>query len=248
MASVKRIHFGRAFSEGWDVFMKNAGIAIAGYLIIMGISTVAVYVLCIGTIGWTFFLAFPFAGGLTLFYLNMMKGRKPEINDVFAGFRDFGKWLGVGWLYILIFLGAMIPFMLSGMIAVVLYYLRESALHSEPALANGLLVGMIASLIIGLAVSVVISVVLLLRYFFVYYTAAEGAGILEAFGRSAQLTRGVRFELLLIAILLTLFTMAGMLVFFVGQIFTALIAKMVYTSIYLDLKAQEAPEAVPVRE
>jgi uncharacterized membrane protein len=238
MNNRKIIHFGQAFAEGWNVFMKNAGMAIAGYFIIMGIATVAGYILCIGQVAWIFLLQFPFFGGLTLFYLNMVKGRKPEINDIFAGFRDFGRWLGVGWLYIAIFLISMIPLLVSGAVAGMLYYLRETALHSEPALANGLLAGMIISLVIGFVGSAAIWIVLLVRYFFAYYAAAEGAGVLEAFGRSAEMTRGVRFQLLLITILMTLFTAAGMLVFCMGQLFTALIAKMVYTAIYLDLKGQ----------
>lgn len=239
----KTIHFGQAFTEGWDVFKKNAGMAIAGYLIFMGLATVAGYIICVGTIAWVFFLQFPLWGGFTLFYLNMVKGRKPEINDIFAGFRDFGKWLGVGWLFILIFLASMIPLMISGLVAgVVLYPLRQAALDSEPALANGLLAGMIASLVIGAFVSAIIWIILTVRYFFVYYAAAEGAGVLEAFGQGAELTRGVRFQLLLIAILLTLFTMAGIVLFFIGQYFTAIIAKMVYTAIYLDLKEQMHPD------
>lgn len=232
----KTIHFGQAFTEGWDVFKKNAGMAIAGYFVLQGIGIVLGYVLCVGTIAWVFFLQFPLFGGLTLFYLNMVKGRKPEINDVFAGFRDFGKWLGVGWLFILMFLGSMIPLVISGLVAgIVLYPLRQSALHSAPALANGLLAGMIASLVIGAFISAAIWIILIVRYFFVYYTAAEGAGVLEAFGQSAEITRGIRLELFVVAILLTLFTMAG-------QLFTVIVAKMVYTAIYVDLKEQMHPD------
>ena len=242
MASGKTIHFGQAFSEGWDAFKKNAGPAIAGYLIFLGIATAAGYILCIGTIAWFFFLIFPFWGGLTLFYLNIVKHKTPEINDIFAGFRDFGKWLGVGWLKILIFLGSMIPFVLSGTIAVVLYYLRQSAANSEPALSNGLIVGMVVSLLFGFLASAVIWTYFMIRYFFVYFTAAEGAGVLEAFGQSAEITRGVRLELFLASIALALFTMAGMFLFIVGQYFTAMVAQTVYSAIYLDLKAQTFPE------
>ena len=75
MANGKTIHLGRAFSEGWNAFKTNAGPAIAAYLIFLGIATVAGYILCIGTIASIFVLAFPFMGGLTLFYLNVVKGK-----------------------------------------------------------------------------------------------------------------------------------------------------------------------------
>ena len=135
-------------------------------------------------------------------------------------------------------MGSLIPFLFSVLVAVGLFVLRESALRSEPALGNVLIAGMVLSVIFGLLVSAVVWTYFMIRYMFVYFAAAEGAGILEAYGRGTEITRGAWLQLFLALVVIALFTMAGVLLFIIGQYLTSLVAQMVYSAIYLDLKAQ----------
>jgi uncharacterized membrane protein len=82
-----KIDFGTAFSKGWDAFSKNIGILLGGYCLTMVISM-------------TIVLGPAIYAGFYFMVLKTLRGQKAEINDLFVGFSDFGRFF-VGGLLIL---------------------------------------------------------------------------------------------------------------------------------------------------
>ncbi|MCZ7586836.1 MAG: hypothetical protein M5R36_27780 [Deltaproteobacteria bacterium] len=81
-----KIDFGAAFSEGWNGFSKNILNFIVGYLLVVIISI-------------TVILAPVMIAGIYRMGLKAARGETTEINDVFSGFSDFGRYFVGGLLW-----------------------------------------------------------------------------------------------------------------------------------------------------
>jgi uncharacterized membrane protein len=84
----------------------------------------------------------------------------------------------------------------------------------------------------------------MIRFYFAWFLAAEGAGAMEALRRSAEMTAGIRLPLFGYSLVLGLFSYAGILACGIGIIVTGLISVLVNALIYLDIKSQMAGSAV----
>lgn len=237
----QRISLGRAFTQGWEAFRRDAGMAIVAYLIFTALATIASYIICVGWIAWGFFLGFVFSGGVTIFYLNMAKGGRPDIGHLFAAFNDFWKWVGVGWVFLIIVFLCLIPATFASLIAgLVLNPMREAA--GTSAAANSVLASMVLLIVGGALISLLLILYFFVRYMFVWWIAAEGTGILESFGRSASLVSGRFWRLFWIFIVLQLFALSGLILLGIGQLVTYPISSLAIAALYLDVKSLR-PEA-----
>lgn len=234
----RNIGFIDNLTRAWDIFKGEPGMSLVGYLLFMAFITAAMYIICIGWIAWVIVLQFPLTAGLMIYYRRMSHGEKGDINQLFAPLKDIGKWMGVGWLYMLINIGTMIP--LIGAIFV-------SALILIPAIQNisngnsDAYIPLIALAVLiifsGMLLTFVLSLVLVTRYMFVWFAAADGAGIVESFNQSAQLTEGIRWNLLAVYAGYMVLMMLGGLIFGIGQIVAAVLYMFGIALIYDDLKA-----------
>jgi len=82
-----KIDFGAAFSKGWEGFTKNIVNLIVGFLLVAVISI-------------TIILAPIMMAGIYRMALKAVRGEKTEINDVFSGFSDFGRFFVGGLIWI----------------------------------------------------------------------------------------------------------------------------------------------------
>lgn len=225
----KSVDLGRAFSVGLDAFKRYPGVTIGAVAIYLVFNAVSNSNPILGFF-YGIFIQPPIVGGLVIFALNVINDRNPTVGDLFAGFQEYGKWMGTYWLLNAITLACCIPGLIVVGIGVALGLFGEDAFIPVVALA--------------VLISIAVLIAVTLRWAFVYYAAAEGRGTLDAFNRSAELTEGVRPQLLLAMIVLGLFAMCGVFVLVVGVIVTGAIALCAFAAIYRDLRtAMEPAEA-----
>ncbi len=221
--------FSQAFSDGFDAFKENAGLAIGGILLIFVVSIAISIVPIIGPLA-SLVVSGPLTGGYVLFFLKLSAKDKPEIADLFSGFNKFGLFLGIFWMLILISLIIIVPIAIG---AAVFAGIMSSIETGEPP------VGLIA---VGISLGTILMIVFyayLIRYAFVYFVAANETGdgsILGSFKESARITEGVRLKLFGCCILLSLFYMLGYIALIIGALVTLPIAACAYCHIYLQLQ------------
>jgi len=243
-----------ALSAGWRVFKEHA-LVLVGVSIIYGLIMIAVIAASrIPTVSiiYNILIAGPLAGGTVIVALKAVRDQHPSIGDLFAGFRDYRHWLGMYWLLSAMLLLSDIPIAIGAVIVSGIRGLKhfhgippsfDYAAFAKSVEANPALP--LVLVMIGIA-SMVVIFLILLRYAFAYYEAADGAGIIESYRRSAELTMGIRPRLLVMGIMLCLFAVAGILACGVGVVVTAVVAQLAFAYLYTQLKGETqaaAPQA-----
>jgi hypothetical protein len=200
----------RALSDGWNAAKRYFPLCLGVGLVSIVISVVAALTI----IGY--FLVLPvLAYGAIKFLLNMLDG-KPEFNDLFSGFSNYGTVLGRMLLLILI------------MVLI--------ALVSESAMLAGMyskseVIQLIGSLIY-LASFVFVILPLSFSYYFVVDQDMTAAAALSA---SWRVTRGKLGKLVGLTLLAVLISWAGLLALVVGVFFTMAVAYGMFASAYRQL-------------
>ena len=219
--------------EGWKAVMSNPAPAFCGVLVYfafeMAFSLVS-YIPYAGIVGTVarIFVEPALGGGLMILYLNLLYRRQPSVANVFAGFRKLWRFLGATVLFGLLFLGLMIPAVVIGILAALLWSSSQEA-------------GIVLVVVCGVAAlgGIVAYIIYWLRWMFALWIIAddwEDGSIITAFNRSAQITQGYRPMLFLLSFVIGLIASAGMVACCVGVIFTAPIAGCATASLYLALK------------
>lgn len=236
----KKVDIGGALSTGWARFQKYPGLAIGGLI---------VYAIVAGVLSWIPFVNFitiplvmpPIVGGLYIFFLKMTKDENPEIGDLFAGFSDYVRWLGVYWLFALIILLCFIPaFICIGIGMLMAGGAQSAAVNGNfEAVNSGLGAGAALLMVVGYIISFIIYLIVLPRYGFCFFAAAEGAGAVESIKQSAEITEGVRPIVLLSLIVFGIIGAVGAIACGIGVLITAPVAMMASASLYLSLKGQQ---------
>ncbi len=224
-----------ALSAGWGAFKKYPGMAIGGSLLFMVIY-MAGAMIPFANLAFIMFAAMPLMGGGVIFYLNMVRGTNPQIEDLFAGFKSYWKWMGVGWLYTAAIIAAELPVLIAFFVSGMYKYMDNKSPYGAMPPSPTAIIIMASALIL----SVVLMTVLSLRWFFVWFLAADGVETMEAFKRSAEMTKGWRLKLFGIQIVLGLCASVGVLACGIGKIFTSIIVYLAMTSIYVDLTSPKA--------
>lgn len=230
------IGFTDSLIKSWDVLKREPLLSLAGFLIYLAMTYVAVYVICIGWIAWFFVLQFPVYGGMIIFYLRIIRGQGGDLNILFSTFKDIGRWLGVGWIYLLIFIVSMLPLVIAGLTAgLIIYPIYQSAYISDPAVSGAYIAGMVLVILTGCILTVILSILFSVRYMFAWYAAADGVGIIESFEQSSCMTAGYRIQLFGVFLGYMLLTIIGSFLLGVGQILAAVLSIIAYGLIYISL-------------
>src|SRR3989344_3898665 len=85
---------------------------------------------------------------------------------------------------------------------------------------------------------IVPGVYLLLRYGMVRFVVLDGAGVTESLGKSAALTRGVKWRLLGFFAAVVALNILGVFLFYVGLLITVPVSMIAYAHVYEKLKAR----------
>jgi len=221
-----------ALIAGWNAFKKAPGVAVGGFLLFYLIMVLGLGIPFLGPV----LLGFPVIGGLTVLCLNIVRGKDHHISDLFAGFKCYGMWLVVGLLYMLMI--AVVTLLIMTLLWMVVLLSHASSIinyatgsaQALPALRYGQAIPLGGSFI-----SILLLWILTLRWLFVCHLVSDGVEPLEAFRRSSELTKGRRFKLFYISLVLVLFSITGLLFIGLGMLITVAVSYLALTSIYVDL-------------
>ena len=220
----------RAIKSAWESMKRCPVEAILGYLIYSYAGGFLIILCCLAP-----FAIFPLAGGFAMLYLRIARGEKADLMDLFAGFKDYWKWMGLMSLFMLGFLACLIPAGIGiAVSAFVLDPMRKAAGGSS---ADAIVIGMVLLIIFGVLVSLLALIILSIRWFFVLFAGADGAGAIESFERSVRMARGHYAMLFLVWLISNVAAgIASLMTMGFGVYFAYPIIMLAYAHIYLDLK------------
>lgn len=142
------------WSEGWALFMKNAGIAVVISLIMCVITFVMAIIPILGSLALS--LLFPvFIGSWMLIARKMENGATPEIGDLFLGFKDkLTPLITIGGLVLVATIVLMVIFFVLGAGAAIgggLVGGRGGAAAGFGMVALSALIGLAYGVVVGMA-------------------------------------------------------------------------------------------------
>ncbi|MFQ3549171.1 MAG: hypothetical protein SNJ70_05420 [Armatimonadota bacterium] len=226
---MNNLSFGNLFRLAIESFKKFTMLSIVGYLIYSAIQGAASNIPVINII-FSIVFVFPLTGGFTLFFIKLTKNIEPSFGELFDGFKEIPRWMGVGWLFILY---VAVVFVIAG-IPLWIGFGIFSTSPDNPA-------SIFALVFLGL-ISILIAFIVIARWAFVYYVAAdEGLTAKAAIARSEYLTEGFRPQIYFYTIIFMLFGFAGAIALGVGILVTLPIAQLGLTHMYLTIKSIKEP-------
>lgn len=194
---VPNLSLGHLFARSWPLFKEHLWLMVGAF---------TVYALLTGGLGSGFgsydstflnlvalVIAGPLVAGLYWLMLKLHRGEHAEFADLFAGFQEFGRALGV---FVLAFLAVMVGVFLLIVPGIIL------AVGLWPAL---------------------------------YLVMDDNLGVMDTLRRAWAMTRGYRWPLFVLNIVLGLVTMAGLLAFGIGFLFSGAFAMSVSAAAYEEL-------------
>jgi uncharacterized membrane protein len=95
-------------------------------------------------------------------------------------------------------------------------------------------------IIVGLVLLIVPGLYLMLRYSMVRFAVIDGASITESLRKSSELTRGVKWRLLVFMLVIILVNIVGALLLLVGLLVTIPVTMLAYAHVYQKLLGRHA--------
>ena len=225
----------RAFSEGFAAFKKQPGMSLGGYL--LGYF--------IGAGVWPF-IGGPMAGGMCKLFLKIARDENAEIGDLFSCFKDFWKWTGICWLWIPIQVACYLPVIPLAILNFMPLILADRPGAPEPPAT--LVIRVFAVHFSLIFIGTLIFLAAAAKWGFAFFEGLSGGGVVDAFRRSSELTKGNCLRLWFMLIVLYAFAMAGIFACYFGAFVTMAISMNIATAIYLDLKRLQAERSVVSQE
>lgn len=220
------ISIGECLGKGWEGLKRHPGTAIGGYFLYCLISAVGGNIPYLKIL-FFIFVAAPLIGGVVIFFLRLAKDAAPAVGNIFAGFRKYGKFMGAFWLLAVVILFCALP----ALVALLLGAAAASPWGDRAASAIALTGGL---------ASVVILIAAAMRWAFVFFLLAdeENLGVIAAFNKSVELTKGWRGKLFGMLWVMGLFIICGLLLLIVGVFVTAPITGIGFAWLYIEAKRQ----------
>lgn len=218
---MKTFSIREAIRFGWAEFKKHSWVYIAMTIVTMIISAMS----SARYIGIIFWLGSIIAQmGFLKISLNVVDGKKPEIEDLFTSWKYFIKYAVT---YML--LGAVI--LIPALILVLVFGVSYFAGGFTDQLGWPIAVAGIVFIIFAFWVT--------LRYMFVPYLIMDDkAKIMESFKMSSKITKGNKAKLLLFIIALVGVNLLGILALVVGLLVSTTVTRLASAYVYRKLLAQ----------
>jgi hypothetical protein len=179
----------------------------------------------------------PLEAGLPIVCLLVLMGKTWSFGDFFGGFQIFGQTLGLAILQGLIAMGAVMPGVIIGVIAIVVMAQAAPAPGGGPG-PEAILIAVPFFL---LAVMMAIYVAIRTGFFALYLLLDRQFGIVEAIAGSWKLTRGHTLGLFGVGIVMGLITLGGALLCGIGVLLAIPFVALIQTAGYLLVAGSQPP-------
>lgn len=197
--------FNQAWKACWANFPLWIGVFLVGLiLMILSGMTVIGYFIAAPVLGW----------GLVAFVLNMLKGQA-DFNDLFCGFKTYGKALGRCLLLGLLYIISALAFQSVSFIGIAV---------NEPALVQ-----------IGGWINIICSLILIRFYFAFFLMIDKDMTVMDAIKQSWVLTKGKFWKLVLLSLACACVVLVGAIALIIGIFPAAIITYLMWGSAYRQL-------------
>jgi len=235
-----QLDLSRVLNTSWEAIRAYPGPAIGGFALYYVMVAGMQFIPILGFFAHIF-VSPPLMGGLSILTLNTVDRRDPQIANLFEGFRAYGKWMGVTWLYYAVTTIALAPF---GVVALIVYFAFFFEHRTFPPGLSGITtIGIIS---FAGAALIAVAIAVLIRWALVFYAGVESPGTLEAFGLSSQITRGHRLQFFWMYVVLGLIMISGVVALGVGLIFTIPFGALAMAALYRQLRPLSEPQILPL--
>jgi uncharacterized membrane protein len=178
-----------------------------------------------------FFLSLLIGLGLIKIALEFVKGGKPKFLDIFSCLNLLGKYF-VAELLIGLFI--MLPIFIP-MIAFGITFVFSPSLTLTIA---RLIIGLLG--IAGTVFSIYFGIKFMLAQYFI---VDKNSGIIESLKLSSAATKGVKWQLILLTLILLGIMLLGFIALFIGLFIAVPVVIIASTAVYLQLAGQQLPAA-----
>lgn len=207
---------GTCLSRGWTATIQNLG-PVLGVLVLGWLMSFVSYFTCVGA-----FIVIPLVmWGQLKFLLNTLDGHC-EFNDLFLGFKNFGKVLPQALLLWLLFV-------LLGITGSLVQY-------AGMFLENEFLI------VSGVAASFVWALAVMIRFYWApFFMVDQGLGAVDSLRASWQATEGNWLNMILLIMLSIVVSLAGLLALVVGLLIAAPVIYFMFGAAYRQSVGTPAP-------
>jgi len=188
---------------------------LGGLLMALAMFTVVGYFVVVPVLAW----------GMIKFFLNVQDRRQPQLNDLFAGFSNYGTVLGRMLLVLVCLIGL--------------------AILGESVVFVGQFMKSVPITVAGYVIYLVFLVLVLSRlYFAIFFVVDRDMGALESLAASWRVLEGKGLKIVGLGLLAGLIGVSGVLALCVGLLFTIPMSYMMYISAYRQVVGHAPPPAL----
>ncbi|GHB92766.1 DUF975 family protein [Cerasicoccus arenae] len=218
----------QALSGGWG---PAVGFIVVLWLIHFGVN-MASGILPIVGVFVPIVLAGPFTLGMMTNYLNVSRGGETDFANLFSGFQDFGRALGV---YFLILLMAFVVIFIGAFVVVAAMGVTGGISEARFQEADGVL---LAIIFIAVALCVASGFYIQLKFSQVYYIMADhrDMGVIEVLSTSSQMMKGQLLKLFFLYLSFIGWAFLAIFTFFIGYIFLVPYMMVAQAKFYDDIR------------
>lgn len=187
-----------------------------------------------------------FSFGLCKFFLSIVRKEKVQVEDVFSGFRYFGRnfliQLVIGIFSFLWALVVCIPFIILGIIMTTAY----SSANSFGFMTSVNPVGEIAAIVFVILICIgcnIIVYLIIAKYALAFYIYVDNTdlAVMDAINSSKEMMQGNRVRLVLLHLSFAGWHILAVLSFFIGYLWLTPYINTTVASFYENLKGNEQP-------
>jgi len=106
------LEVGHIFSRSWEVFKANMGLVFGVLAVQILVTMISAIIPIIGPL----LIGGPLGAGVYFVLVRLVRDEEVVVRDMFDGFKEFGRTLGVYWLYSIVVMVGMILFVVPGLI------------------------------------------------------------------------------------------------------------------------------------
>jgi len=185
---------GQAFNDGIALFSKNAVMIIVATLVYMVIVLVGSMIPFVNIL-FAALVSPVLIGGYIIFTLNVVKGKEPKFEDLFASFSDYVTWLGAYWLLV----AYAVLFGIPAIILIIIGVLVKGCIGAF-------------LMVVGDLGWIVLLFFFVIKWYFFMFIIADNwhdGSIKAAFDKSVKLTQDRLLEVFLVALVMGIFAGIG---------------------------------------